>query len=136
MNNDTTTANIEKNILIISCDCTFSDTVKMRLKANGYHAKAALESQLSNKLINSFKPDLLLYDLNNEQGNEVHQLIEDYELNSLNKIKTIYFGTKQDAKYKWSALSKGLAGFIEKPYQSDELLSQVENALLTETCNH
>ncbi len=127
---DYATYNTKKSIVIVSCDEIFSSTVKMRLEANGYKASTIHKTILNKDVIDNIKPDLLLYDLNDlKDNNDNKQACT--QLSSIDKIKIIYFGTRQDIKHKWSALSNGLAGFVEIPYQSDELLSQIENALLT-----
>jgi len=122
--------NNSKRILIVGNDRTFNNVVKMRLEKNNYKAQVSLETDLSNDVVNKMRPDLLLYDLSVDENMHTSDLPINSSFTSLENVKIIYFGTKQDTQYRWQAISDGSAGFIEKPYQAEELLSQVSNALL------
>lgn len=119
-----------KSILIVGANQAFIDVVKIRLEDNGYRARAVLDLHLTNNLVKNMHPDLLLYDLSDENINILHRLEYHQSFPEIQQMKTIYFGTKQDVNFRWKALSNGLAGYIEKPYKPEELLYQIENALM------
>tara|TARA_R110002049_G_scaffold2743_5_gene21251 strand:+ start:147399 stop:147812 length:414 start_codon:yes stop_codon:yes gene_type:complete len=120
----------KKLILIVGNDDIFNHVVKIRLEENGYKTLVSSESDLTNETIMKNQPDLLLYNLDNDDITHASELSINNDFSCLSRVKTIYFGTKQDTQFKWQALSDGSAGFIEKPYHADELLSQISNAFL------
>lgn len=126
------TSKSSKLILIIGNDDEFNYAVKMRLEKNGYKTIDTLKTDLTNDKVKDIQPDLLLYDISHDDNDCTGDFIINTVFPNMENIKIIYFGTKQDTKYRWQALSDGSAGFIEKPYEPEELLSQISNAFLAD----
>jgi two-component system copper resistance phosphate regulon response regulator CusR len=98
-----------KKILVIEDDRKIALALATRLKAAGYDTSLAYDAVTGVSSAMKLKPDLVLLDI------------------SLTPIIFITASKQPDLRKKAQEL--GAAGFFEKPYDSEELINSIQQAL-------
>jgi len=115
------------SLLLVDDDPDLLRLLAIRLKANGYSVTAVESAQKALASIAASRPDLVLTDLRME-GMDGMALFQEVQASSpgLPVIILTAHGTIPEAV---TAVKKGVFGYLTKPYDADELLSQIERAL-------
>jgi len=112
-----------KTILIIEDDARITEALSVRLGASGYHVLSAPDGFEGLKLAVSHRPDLILMDIVMPvgMGFSVAERLGDLGL----RIPVIFMTASKRTGLRKTAEKLGAAGFFEKPYDAEELLSAV-----------
>jgi two-component system, NtrC family, response regulator GlrR len=122
-----TTKNGKASLLLVDDDPDLLRLLTIRLKSNGYQVTAVESGQRALAAIAAARPDLVLTDLRME-GMDGMALFEEIQAAypGLPVIILTAHGSIPDAV---GAVKRGVFGYLTKPYDADELLSQIERAL-------
>jgi len=116
-----------RRILLVDDEPAILDLLNMRLKATGYATKAAESGEEALAILASFRPHLVITDLKMGQmdgmalSKEIHRCHP-----ALPIIILTAHGTIPDAV---TAIKGGVFSFLGKPFDTKDLLSQIEKAL-------
>jgi DNA-binding response OmpR family regulator len=117
-----------KKILIVEDDRKIAMALALRLRAAGqdvlsaYDALTGLNSAIKNR------PDLVLLDIGLPAGSGL--LVAEMIQTLAPKFTPIIFLTaSRQPGLREKALALGAAGFLEKPFEADELMAAIQNAL-------
>ena len=116
-----------ENILIVDDDPSLLRLLSIRLSAAGYKVESASNAKIALGIIKSFQPQLVISDLRME-GMDGMALFEQIRQQSPNMpviIMTAH-GTIPDAI---NATKKGVFSFLTKPFESQQLLDTVQQAI-------
>jgi len=114
-------------ILIIDDDAKITQALEIRLKLAGYEVLTAADGVSGLKLAMECKPDLVIADIMMPVGggfSVAYRLRE-----KAPEVPVIFITASKKAGLREMANDLGAVGFIEKPYQSEELLAAVTLAL-------
>ncbi|OGW77472.1 MAG: hypothetical protein A3J52_03415 [Omnitrophica bacterium RIFCSPHIGHO2_02_FULL_49_9] len=117
-----------KRILIADDDLDNVETVKLRLEASGYE----ISSTMGEKTVEDakkVKPDLILLDVmmpGMDGFAVVRELKRDLDLSSVPVV--IFSGKPKETMIELFG-PEGIAGYISKPYDPKELVSQIQNLI-------
>ncbi|MFD2165066.1 sigma 54-interacting transcriptional regulator [Thalassotalea euphylliae] len=116
-----------KRILIVDDDPSLLRLLSIRLSAADYHVESAENAKVALGIIASFSPDMVISDLKMEgmDGFALFEQIRKQFPNMPVVIMTAH-GTIPDAI---SATKRGVFSFLTKPFESQQLLDTVEQAL-------
>jgi DNA-binding response OmpR family regulator len=120
--------NKNKSILIVEDDLNISRALSIRLKSAGYSVECAYDALSAPKMAKHILPDMLLLDvaLPGGDGFQVAQKIDDMKLGK--EIKKIYLTASKKPGLWKRVVETHANGFIEKPFDSADLLDQIDNA--------
>ena len=115
------------NILLIEDDVTFSAMLERFLKKNGFSVEASYSSEEAQKKLSNTKYDLVFTDL---------RLPDDDGISILTKVKekhpetpVILMTGYAEVSTAVKAMKKGAFDYISKPFNQDEVLIVIQNAL-------
>jgi len=111
-----------KKILLADDDASLRELLKARLEANGYEVLLAAGGKEALQIVSAKKPDLILLDIMmpDMSGEEVMRKIStDGEVGFI----PVIFITARDTKVK--GLELGAMDYVQKPFDSDELLARI-----------
>ena len=116
-----------QNLLLVDDDPDLLKLLAIRLKASGYRATTAISGEQALSMIAAERPDLVITDLR-MAGLDGMALFHEIERRhtGLPVIILTAHGTIPDAV---AATRQGVVGYITKPYDANELLTQVRRAL-------
>ena len=119
-----------KRILIIEDDPRIAAALKIRLTASRFEILSAGNGFEGLKLAMSSRPDLLLLDIMMPMGMGF-SVAERLKAVGLGHIPIIFITASKRTGLRRTAAKLGAAGFFEKPYDADELLSAIDLILGT-----
>lgn len=114
-----------KRILIVEDDPRITAALKVRLNARGYEILTAGNGFEGLKLAMNSRPDLLLLDIMMPMGMGF-SVAERLKAVGLGHIPIIFITASKRTGLRRTAAKLGAAGFFEKPYDADELVSAIE----------
>jgi DNA-binding response OmpR family regulator len=118
-----------KKILIIEDDQKIAMALEVRFHANGYATVTARNCDLGATLARSASPDLIILDISLPDGNGLN-LAKQFKLQPETRDTPIIFVTgSKDPKLRERAMTMGIAGLVDKPYDPEELLETVRLSL-------
>jgi len=118
-----------KKILIIEDDQKVAMALEVRFHANGYATVTARNCDLGATLARSASPDLIVLDISLPDGNGLN-LATHFKLQPETRdIPVIFVTASKDPKLRERAMTMGIAGLVDKPYDPDELLETVRLSL-------
>jgi DNA-binding response OmpR family regulator len=117
-----------KRILLLEDDRRIAAALQTRLHASGYEVFHAPDAVMGTLLASTHAPDLILSDIWMPvmQGFTFVRRMNGLGLPS---VPVIFITASNAPGLKEKALSMGAAGYIQKPFDSAELLALVERAL-------
>jgi two-component system alkaline phosphatase synthesis response regulator PhoP len=123
-----------KKILAIEDDAKIAAALRVRLSAAGYEVFTAGDGFTGLKMTMTHTPDLILLDIMMPvgMGFSVAERLRDL---GLGEIPIIFITASKRAGLRKTAQQLGAAGFFEKPYDADELLSAVKLILHESAAN-
>ena len=117
-----------KSILIIEDDRKIAMALTLRIKSAGYEATTAYDALTGLNAAVKNPPDLVLLDICLPVGDgfDVSKKIQ-----TLLPAPTpiIFITASKQPGFRQKANELGAAGYFEKPYESEELLAAIQNAL-------
>ena len=118
-----------KKILIVEDDPKISLALSVRLKAQGYEVSTADNAISATSAASKAQPDLLLLDISMPGGNGF-MAVELLQRNDITAdIPFIFLTASKQPGLREKALELGASAFFEKPYDAEQLLAAVEQAL-------
>ncbi|MEO5693276.1 MAG: sigma 54-interacting transcriptional regulator [Usitatibacter sp.] len=120
-------ANGKASLLLVDDDPDLLRLLTIRLKANNYGVTAVDSGQRALASISAARPDLVLTDLRMAGMDGMalfHEIQASYP--GLPVVILTAHGSIPDAV---TAVKRGVFGYLTKPYDADELLSQIDRAL-------
>lgn len=121
-----------KRILIIEDDPRIAAALKVRLTARGYDILTAGNGFEGLKLAMNSRPDLLLLDIMMPMGMGF-SVAERLKAVDLGHIPIIFITASKRTGLRRTAAKLGAAGFFEKPYDAEELISAIDLILGSST---
>lgn len=117
-----------KHIAVVDDDVDAVKIVRLRLEANGYQVTETMGDRTISDLRAS-KPDLILLDVM-MPGFDGFAVIRELKRDpDLSKVPVIIFSGKPKELMAELFGPEGIAGYISKPYQPQELLDQVKKVI-------
>src|SRR3990167_6732505 len=114
-----------KNILIVDDEIDVIETAKIRLEANGYTVFTSVGEQ-SIEDARKCKPHLIILDII-MPGMDGFAVLKELKRDpELAKVPVIIFSAKPKAAMIELFGPEGIAGYISKPYDPKELLTQIK----------
>ena len=117
-----------KKIAILEDDTPIANALAIRLEAAGYQALAAADGVQGLKLVLNERPDLILMDVWMFVGFGL-SVAQRLKALGLGSIPIIFITASKRKDVKRAAKKLGAAGLFEKPYDPEELLAAVAQAL-------
>ncbi|MEW8957219.1 response regulator transcription factor [Clostridium sp.] len=117
---------MESKVLVVEDEIAINDILSSALKTEGYIVRSAFSSKEAKALLETFKPNLALLDINlpGENGFELCKFI-----NSTKYIPVIMLTARDDVIDKILGLELGADDYITKPFHIKEVLARVRAAL-------
>ena len=116
-------------IMIIDDDPIITELLKTRLKANSYEVVTASDAIQSVGKAYDEKPDLILLDYMLPAGNGLGVFNKLKQSVNTKDTPVIFVTGHAREGLEDEVMSMGAKGFIEKPFESEELLAKIEEAL-------
>lgn len=117
------------NILIVDDNPANLNLLREILSGAGYKVRAAINSKLALKSIESSQPDLILLDILMPEING-YQMCQTLKASPRTQdIPVIFISALNDVSDKVQAFSMGGVDYITKPFQAEEILARIENQL-------
>lgn len=118
-----------KKILICDDEPDLAQVVAMSLKAKGYDVLLAVDGVQSISVAHREQPDLILLDIKMPAGDgyTVYKNLKKSANTML--IPILFFSALPVDQLKAKAEEMGAAGYITKPYKSNDLFSKIEKTL-------
>ena len=117
-----------KKILIIEDDQKVALGLAIRIKAAGFETVIAHDALSGVRSAIKMKPDLVLLDISMPAGNGFI-VAERIQKNISTPIPIIFLTASKREDFKERASELGAVAFFEKPYDAEELLATVTQAL-------
>jgi DNA-binding response OmpR family regulator len=113
-----------KKILVVEDDTKIAAALRIRLEAAGYEVVTAGDGFSGLKMTMTHTPHLILLDIMMPvgMGFSVAERLKDL---GLGEIPIIFITASKRAGLRKTAQQLGAAGFFEKPYDAEELLSAI-----------
>jgi len=119
-----------QRILLIEDDADTRRGLHLRLGAFGYEVIEAEDSLTAVKVAREHKPDLILLDIGLPGGDGFAFLDRINTHPSLSGIPVVVLTALSSDVNREKALSAGVAAFLKKPIDADDLLAAIQKALL------
>lgn len=116
-------------ILIIDDEWTIALALSARLKAHGFETHTAPDGISGLLAARDLVPDAIILDLRmpDIDGLEDHRRLRDND--ELSHIPVIFLTANIADSVRQQAMVSGAAGFYSKPYQAEEILEALHNAI-------
>ncbi len=124
-----------KKILVVEDDAKITAALRIRLESAGYEVVAAGDGFSGLKMTMTHKPQLILMDIMMPVGMGF-SVAERLKNLGMGDIPIIFITASKRAGLRKTAQQLGAAGFFEKPYDADELLSAIHLILGPENMPH
>jgi DNA-binding response OmpR family regulator len=112
-------------ILVIEDDRKIAMALTLRLKSAGYEATAAYDALTGVNAVLNNPTDLVLLDISLPAG-DGFAAAEKIQALSHTSIPIIFITASKQAGYRERAMELGAAGYFEKPYEADKLLTAIQ----------
>ena len=118
-------------VLIVDDDERLREYVRVNLEMEGYTVHEAGSAEGGLNVLDELRPDLVLLDvmMPKVDGWEMLQLM--HERHGVGSIPVVMFSGKADERAAGDAAELGAQGFIGKPFDPQELISQTKQLLPT-----
>jgi DNA-binding response OmpR family regulator len=117
----------KRKVLVVDDEQDVAEALKARLKANGYNVVLASDSVQAFTMANKEKPDLIILDIMLPGGGGF-LVAERLKQSQVTHCIPIIFLTGIPGGEE-KAYRLGASGYVMKPYQPDELLGTIRQAL-------
>jgi len=125
----------KKKILIVEDDAKILKALTIRLKAEGYDVLGATDGMSGTAMARKEQPDLLLLDISMPAGGGFGVAQNVSNMAPLAGTPMVFMTASKQPGLKDQAEKLGAAGFIEKPFDTDTLLTTIRDALSQEAGN-
>lgn len=122
---------MSQKILLVDDDRNIALSLCVRLKSEGYEVECAYDGVSATSLAMNKNPDLVLLDISMPAGNGLAVLERLQQNPSTISTPVLIMTASRKPGLRERALKAGARAFIEKPFDTEELLLAIENALNT-----
>jgi len=122
---------MKKSILIVDDEPVIVMFVTARLRANGYEVITASGGFEALDLVRRYKPNLILLDIMMPNMNGYEFLAALKKIPRTKSVPIIMFTAKVQKEDIDRAMALGAQDCVIKPFTPEELLSKIQNALVT-----
>jgi CheY-like chemotaxis protein len=119
----------QPTILVVEDDNRIIEVLKIRLQAAGYRVSAARDAASAVLMATRLDPDLILLDilLPGDNGLLVAERLQDTGATA--GIPFMFLTASSQPGLQEQAMALGAVGFFEKPYEAEQLLASIDEAL-------
>lgn len=118
-----------KSILVVEDDPDIKRALSIRIQAAGYEVHTAMDAVCAFTKVEQVDPDLMIVDISMPIANGF-DFIEQVRTELPSKeTPFIVLTASKRPEYKERALSMGASAFLEKPYDSMQLIDCIDEAL-------
>ncbi|RKY41962.1 MAG: hypothetical protein DRP85_04465 [Candidatus Makaraimicrobium thalassicum] len=118
-----------KTILIIDDDKDLLSLLKSRLDSAGYKTRTLADPMKAEEYIDRYNPDLLIIDIFMPERTGFNLIREFNEKGLYQDVPKIFLTCLDDDIEKITAKGCGVAQYITKPFQPEELIQCIEETL-------
>ena len=118
-------------VLIVDDDDRLREYVRVNLELDGYAVREAASAEEGLRVLEESTPDLVLLDVMMPQVDGWEMLRRVQERHGVGTIPVVMFSGKVDEHAAGEAASRGVHGFIGKPFNPQELIDQTKQLLPT-----
>ena len=124
---------MQSKILFVEDDEKIVKALTIRLKSQGYDVVAAFDAIMAMSKAMEHHPDVILLDISMPGGNRftVAERLQDSSLTV--DIPVIFLTASKEPGLRERAKELGAVGYLEKPFEAQELLSVIQHALAGDT---
>jgi CheY-like chemotaxis protein len=119
----------QPTILVVEDDNRIIEILKIRLQAAGYRVSTARDAVLAVLMATKLRPDLILLDivLPGDNGLLVAKRLQNTAATA--DIPLMFLTASSQPGLQEQAMALGAVGFFEKPYEAEQLLASIDEAL-------
>lgn len=117
-----------KKILIVEDDEKVAKALEVRIRNSGYETAVVNDGYSGVSAVAKCPPDLMLLDINLPAG-DGFSVAERIRSIATQPIPIIFITASRDPELRDRAKALGASGFVEKPYNPDQLITLLENTL-------
>ncbi|TVR31140.1 MAG: response regulator [Balneolaceae bacterium] len=118
------------SVLLIEDDPVVSKLIEFKLKRNNFHFERRNNGLEGLSAVKELKPDLVLLDVMLPSMNGFELLRQLREDEGLKDTRVIMLTASMKIKDKKTAFSHEVKDYMEKPFETDELIIRINKALL------
>ncbi len=118
-----------KKILVVDDEADIREIIQARLISNGYEIIAAEDGFIALSLAKREKPDLIILDIVMPRMDGYSALRELRKDNETADIPVLILSVKEKDKMEDMFYFQNISDYIEKPFDSEELLEKVKRIL-------
>lgn len=119
---------MKSKILLVEDDEKIVKAVSIRLKSQGYEVVTAFDAVMAMAKAMETHPDIVLLDISMPGGNGF-TVAERLQNSSLAGIPVIFLTASKEPGLRYRAKQLGAVGYLEKPFETQELLAVIQQAL-------
>ncbi len=116
-------------ILVVDDDADLRRGLHVLLKAHGYEVSFAADGLSSVSVARKEQPDAIILDLGLPAGDGYNVMKRLRAMLPLSQIPIVVLTAKDAATNREASLNAGASHFIEKPFENEELLTCIREAL-------
>ena len=117
-------------ILIVDDDKLIVSALSIRLRAEGHETVAAYDGPSAVEIARTNAPSLIVMDINLPFSSGLRAVKQIREVTGSAKTPVVFLTASKVPALREQALALGAAGFLEKPYDANELVALVRQALV------
>lgn len=118
-----------KKVFIVEDDKKIAMAMGIRIKAFGYDVGTAYDAITAVRAAREYKPDLILLDISMPGGDGFSLAKKFQNLMHTAGVPIIFITASKKPGLKERAEELGAAGFFEKPYDADKLVSTISSLI-------
>ena len=119
----------KKKLLLIEDEADIVKVLSKKLNDSGFEVASRPDAMGGTQYVYQSKPDLVLLDLMMPAGGGLAVMKNLTRSTKTSSIPVIVITGMQDEAYKKQVMDMGVKAFIQKPYEFDVLLSEINRAL-------
>ncbi|NHZ85247.1 MAG: response regulator [Planctomycetia bacterium] len=120
---------MKKKILVVDDEEQIIKLLTMRLQINNYEVVSAYDGYQCVQMVKEEKPDLILLDIKMPLGGGIKAFETLRNNNYTENIPVIFITAYPSVEVKKHVIEMGAAGFIAKPFDSEELLLKIQSII-------
>lgn len=117
-----------KRILIVEDDEKLAKALEMRIRSSGFETTVVNDGYSGVSAVAKCPPDLMLLDINLPAG-DGFSVAERIRSIVTQPIPIVFITASRDPEFRDRARALGASGFVEKPYNPDQLINLLETTL-------
>ncbi len=124
---------MKHKILLVEDDEKIVKALTIRLKSQGYDIATAYDAVMATARAMDYHPDVILLDISMPGGNGFTVAERLLHSSVTANIPIIFLTASKEPGLRERAKELGAVGFLEKPFEAEELLAMIRHALAWQT---